>query len=964
MSPDETESQPSRYVVGIDLGTTNSALCYVDTQVDTQKTPWTVATFSIPQVSAIGQVESREVLPSFHYQPTPEELLAGASDLPWTAKVGAKQEYSVGVFAREHGALTPGRMVSSAKSWLCHGGVDRNAELLPWRAAEGVAKLSPVVVSSRYIAHLRSAWNHRFPNEPLERQDVVLTLPASFDEVARELTIAAAAKAGLPRVVLIEEPQAAFYSWLDRHAKDWESRVTPGQKILVCDIGGGTSDFTLIRVRKSDAPSADAAKVQFHRVAVGEHLILGGDNLDLALAHYLEEKLSPGKKLDARSWDLLLRASRNVKEALLDDNAPESMTVRLPSTGSKLIGGGMQTTVTQEEVQQILLEGFFPRCELVDKPNARRSGFQEFGLPYAPDSAATKYLAAFLTAHRFAGDEGSIGMHAVDGATAPRDVSHDPARPDLVLFNGGVFSSGQIQERIIDCLRRWFRPTSESKTWSPKILENDRLDLAVARGAAYYGMVRRGDGVRIAASLARSYYVGVDLQPPTAVCIAPGSTEPGETIELANRKFRLTVGQPVEFPLYCSSTRLTDAAGDVIEVDPEQLRELAPIRTVIQVRRREETKSLDVTLQTHLSEIGTLEIGCAEIEGERKWRLQFDVRAATQTDAASKMTSAESIGLADDSLAAACGEVIFNVFAGGTHPDQLMKQLAEAAGLSRGDWPPSLLRRMWEVLIENEAGRSKSKEHEARWLNLAGYVLRPGYGMAMDDWRVSETWKKVQGKLLFASPTSRNESLVLWRRIAGGLTAGQQRTLASPIVASIRSQFRKIAQPHTGGKGDVGLSPQDFAESWRLLGSLELLSLAEKTELGNIAADMISRKKLAASKPILAWAIGRLGTRQPLYGPLNAVVAPETAVKWLDRLLEVEERDGAIALGVMQLARLTGDRYRDLEEVQRQRAVDFLSAEDRYRHFAQLVREGGKLDEEEQGIVFGETLPKGLQLAS
>lgn len=947
MATVDSDSLPSRYVVGIDLGTTNSALCYVDTQ----RTPWSVETFAIPQVTAVGQFESREVLPSFHYQPTNEELAAGAADLPWAKGIGNRQEFSVGVFAREHGALTPGRMVSSAKSWLCHGGVDRNAELLPWRAAEGVIKLSPVVVSSRYIAHLRSAWNHRFPGEPLERQDVVLTLPASFDEVARELTIAAAAKAGLARVVLIEEPQAAFYSWLDRHAKDWESRVSPGQKILVCDIGGGTSDFTLINVRKSDAPVEGAAKVQFHRVAVGEHLILGGDNLDLALAHYLEERMSPGKKLDARSWDLLLRASRNVKETLLDDSAPEAMTVRIPSAGAKLIGGGLQTSVTADEVQSVLLDGFFPVCELTDKPQARRSGFQEFGLPYATDSAATKYLAAFLTAHRHAGD-------AADAAP----TTHDPARPDLILFNGGVFTSGQIQERIIENLRRWFRPTSESKNWSPKILENDRLDLAVARGAAYYGMVRRGEGVRIAASLARSYYVGVDSQPPTAVCIAPGSTEPGQTIELAKR-FRLTVGQPVEFPLYCSSTRLTDAAGDVIEVDPEQLRELAPIRTVIQVRRKEEATSLEVTLQTHLSEIGTLEIGCAEVEGERRWRLQFDVRAATQTDSISKTSSAESIGLVDESLASACAEVIRGVFDGMANPDSLMKSLSEATGLSRGDWPPSLLRRIWELLIEQEGGRKKSKEHEARWLNLAGYALRPGYGMAMDDWRVSETWKRVQGKLNFATPTTKNESLVLWRRIAGGLTAGQQRTLAGPIVASIRAQFKKIAQPHTGGKGDVGLTPQDFAESWRLLGSLELLPLAEKTELGNIAADLISRKKMAGARPILAWAIGRLGTREPLYGPLNAVVAPEMAAKWLERLLELVERDGVVALGVMQLARRTGDRYRDLTEEGLRRALDFLEADVKYGHFAMLVREGGKLDEEEQGIVFGEALPKGLQLA-
>lgn len=950
MSIDDSDSTPSRYVVGIDLGTTNSALCYVDTE----KSPWSVATFSIPQVTAIGQIESREVLPSFHYQPTAEELAAGAATLPWSAKEGGKQDYTVGIFARDHGALTPGRMASSAKSWLCHGGVDRNAELLPWRAAEGVTKLSPVVVSSRYLAHLRSAWNHRFPAHPLEKQDIVLTLPASFDEVARELTVAAAAKAGLPRVVLIEEPQAAFYSWLDRHASDWESLVSPGQKILVCDIGGGTSDFTLIRVRSSGGDSPGAAKVQFHRVAVGEHLILGGDNLDLALAHYLEERLSPGKKLDARSWDLLLRASRQVKEALLADDAPEEMTVRIPSPGSRLIGGGLQTTVTADEVEKILLEGFFPLCSLDDKPQSRRSGFQEFGLPYAPDSAATRYLAAFLTAHRHAGD--------IAGEESP--AGHDPARPDLVLFNGGVFASGRIQERILSCLRRWFPAPPGEKSWSPRILENDRLDLAVARGAAYYGMVRRGEGVRISASLARSYYVGLDSQPPAAVCIAPGSTQPGETIDLASRKFRLTVGQPVEFPLYCSSTRLTDAAGDVIEVDLEQMRELAPIRTVIQVRRKEESKLLDVTLQAHLTEIGTLEIGCAEAEGDRRWRLQFDVRAATQTDAASVVSTAEFAGLADESLSAECSEVIRSVFAGDVHPDQVVKRLAEASGMSRSDWPPTLLRRMWETLFELEQGRSKSAAHEARWLNLAGYVLRPGYGVAMDDWRVSETWKRVQGKVYFPTPTSKNELLILWRRVAGGLTAGQQRTLASPIVSGIRAQYKRLTQPSAGGKGEGGLTTQDFAESWRLLGSLEHLPMGEKLELGKIAADLIGRKRFAAARPILAWALGRIGSRQPLYGPLNSVVPPETAAEWLRKLLALEEQDGAIALGVMQLARKTDDRYRDLDDADQRAALAFLESDERYAHYAVLVREGGKLDDEEQGVIFGESLPKGLQLAS
>ena len=431
------EAAPSRFVVGIDLGTTNSAATYVDTH----QSPWRVRTFEIPQLVDAGQIEARETIPSFHYQAAQGELGKDALRLPWSN--GGAQDFAVGVFARDHGTQSPGRLIASAKSWLCHSGVDRTADLLPWHGAADVERLSPVEVSSRYLRHIHDAWNHRWPKQPLSEQEIVLTLPASFDEVARELTVAAAQRAGLPRVVLIEEPQAAFYAWIDANADDWQERVEPGQKILVCDIGGGTSDFTLICVRRS---ADDAAgRVQFHRVAVGDHLILGGDNLDLALARRLEAKLGGAAGLAPRQWDVLVRTCRRVKEDLLGDGAPERVTVNLPGSGSRLIGGGLQTEASRDDVQQLLLDGFFPPVQLDDQPQRHQSGFQEFGLPYAADAAITRYLAAFLSAHRHAGD----GEHV-------ESADHDSARPDIVLFNGGVLESSAIRQRLLKVLSSWF----------------------------------------------------------------------------------------------------------------------------------------------------------------------------------------------------------------------------------------------------------------------------------------------------------------------------------------------------------------------------------------------------------------------------------------------------------------------------------------------------------------------------
>ncbi len=940
-----TQETPSRYSVGIDLGTTNSAVAFVDTS----ETDWKVRAFPIPQLVAPGEIEVRDTLPSFHYEAASGEFPAGALGLPWGGK---DRNFAVGFFARDHGTSSPGRLISSAKSWLCHPGVDRTAELLPWHGAPDVERLSPVAASSRYLAHIRDAWDFRFPGHPLAEQDVVLTLPASFDEVARELTIRAAKLAGLPRVVLIEEPQAAFYAWIHAQGDEWERLVRPGQKILVCDIGGGTSDFTLIRVRRGEGD-----KVQFHRVAVGEHLILGGDNLDLALAHHVEHKIARGGKLEPRQWAVLVRSCRHLKEALLSANPPERLTASLPGAGSRLVGGALQAEVTRDEVQHLLLEGFLPRVSLEEKPASRRSGFQEFGLPFAPDAAITRYLAAFLTAHRH-----------VAQSDEPPPADHDPARPDLVLFNGGLFASPVLRERLLEVLASWF-PSSQGQPWRPHVLANERLDLAVAQGAAYYGMVRRGAGVRITAGLARTYYIGAESAAggeAKAVCLLPAEIEAGQEVNLAERTFELLIRHPVEFPLYVSSTRLTDRPGEMLAVDPEQMTPLPPIRTVLEAQKKGPREALAVNLHARLSEIGTLDLWCSEAQGPRTWRLQFDVRAATQTDRAGHLGAGETEGVVDESLVEDCRKLILAAFSPTTgaealKPESLVKRLEERTELKRRDWPMTLLRNFWEALVEVEPGRRRSAEHEARWLYLFGFSLRPGYGLAVDDWRVAQTWRLLQGKRAHHTPACRVEWLILWRRIAGGLTAGQQRSLAEPLLAMLRPMLGS-SQRAKSRKPEFAAGSHEAAEVWRLLGSLELLGVASKIELADALLTLVVREKVGAVRDAGIWALGRLGARVPMYGPLNAVAPAEQAERWATALIDSNLAPEALAFSIVQMSRRTGDRYLDISPARRDRILAWLDRLGAPSHYRQLVAEGGQLQEEEQGLMFGESLPRGLRL--
>ncbi len=908
---------PARYVVGIDLGTTNSAVAFVDTEArgDAART---VRTFPVPQLVAPGEIEARDTLPSFHYEPFEGQFEQGALRLPWGE---TETDGVVGTLARDRGADVPGRLVVSAKSWLSHNGVDRTADLLPWQGAPDVKKLPPAEVSARYLGHLRAAWNATHPEHPLEAQDVVVTIPASFDEVARELTVTAARRAGLPKIVLLEEPQAAFYAWMARHA-DSAERVSPGQRVLVCDIGGGTTDLTLIEAR----PGPETGNpVQFHRLAVGDHLILGGDNLDLALAHHVESRL--GGKLEGRQWAVLIRRCQQAKETLLAADAPERWTINLPAAaGARLVGGARQVELTRAEVVRLLLEGFLPPVKADSRP-ARRgfgSGFQEFGLPYAADPAITRYVAAFLAAHG--------------------------GRPDAVLFNGGFFESPVLRERFLDVLGSWY---GDSR---PTVLDNERLDLAVALGAARFGLARRGVGLRISGGLARAYYLGVrgENGQPSAICLAPVGLPEGAEVDLAGRAFDLRIRQPAEFPLYVSSTRTGDQPGDVLVPDPLELTALPPVRTALRGRPGAEgTDTVPVRLHARLTEIGTLEVWCAEVGGRnRQWRLPFDVRAATRTEVTAHTAEGERAGIVDEETAAQGRAIIRDTFEGKdtAAAESLVKRLEAAVGLARLEWPPSLLRAFWEEVMELEPARTHGPIHEARWLNLLGFCLRPGYGFAVDDWRTAQTWRLSEKKV--AHPKNelcRAEWWILWRRIAGGLTAGQQRALAAPLLAEIR-------------KGTTaGWGSHETAEIRRLLGSLEWLDVPAKLDFGGRLLGSLTTAA-AGRQRAQVWTLGRLGARVPLYGPLNTLLPAGNVEAWIERLVRLPGPDEEVAFALVQLTRRTGDRFRDVSDVACESAVGWLERHDAPGHFVALVRAGGELRSAERNEAFGESLPYGLEL--
>jgi hypothetical protein len=608
-----------RYSIGIDLGTTHCALSYVDLSAsDGEKTIQGV--LPITQLTAPGAIEAPELLPSFLYLPHPSELTPGDLALPWTAE----RDFVVGEMARSRGAGTPIRLVSSAKSWLCHPGVDRRAAILPSDAPPEVTRVSPLESSVRYLTHLREAWNHAHPDAPFGEQEVTVTIPASFDPAARELTAEAAQAAGYARMTLLEEPQAALYSWIQKSNGAWRKQVKVGDIILVVDVGGGTTDLSLIAVIEREG------NLELHRVAVGEHILLGGDNMDLALAHVVARKLA-AQGTQADPWQLraLTYACRAAKETLLTDRSTDVVPLVVPSRGSKLIGGSIRTELTRAELTQTILDGFFPQVDASARPMSRaRGGLTQLGLPYAQDAGITRHLAAFLGRQVAA-------LAELDG------LQHVPAEnasflhPTAVLFNGGVFKSTLLVERILDGLNGWLAAEGAAPA---RLLGGADLDLAVARGAAYYGYVKRGKGVRIRGGTARAYYIAIEsampavpgMEPPVqALCLAPFGMEEGTDAALPAQEFGLVVGEPVHFRFFGSSVRRQDQVGTMLDYwSPDELQELEEIQATLPPEGRTPGEVVPVKLHARITEAGTLELEAVPRGTDERWKVEFDVRGS------------------------------------------------------------------------------------------------------------------------------------------------------------------------------------------------------------------------------------------------------------------------------------------------------------------------------------------------
>jgi molecular chaperone DnaK (HSP70) len=960
----------SRYLIGIDLGTTNSAVAYVDTEeIPVKGDAPPVRVFEVPQLVAEGELRALPGLPSFLYFVGENDFAHGSTRLPWEAE---PQTTVVGMLAREQGALVPGRQVASAKSWLCLSSVDRTAAILPWGAEQPEDSCSPVAAAARYLSHLRDAWNYSVATKGtgdaaadelrFERQTIVLTVPASFDEEARELTVAAAREAGLENLTLLEEPLAAFYSWIAAHRGTLKRHLKDGQLVLICDVGGGTTDFSLIRV------SVTGKDVQFTRTAIGEHLLLGGDNLDLALQRLVEEKLNR-PRLTLRQQNALRRQCCAAKERLLSDARVQSVTVTVLGGGRSLVGGALTAELTRAEVASVLAEGFLPLNAPDDLPvRDKRAGLREFGLPYASEAAITKHLAAFL--------KQAAAAMSLEQTDAPGEHSYaGMVRPDAVLFNGGFFHPQLARERVVAAISAWF--STQAETWQPKVLNNKAAESAVAIGAAYYAQARRGGGLRISGGSARGYYIGVQQaagghtgeRRVTAVCVLPRGTEEGTRIELSEREFTVLTNRPVSFTLYSATTR-HDAQGSVVTFDEDEAHRHAPLITVLRYGKRSRHIELDVRLRAYFTEVGTLELWCEAPKTGHRWRLQFQLRGSDapdeaqddeeQRDETHAHQETAQVFIPDEAVEAA-EKLLRSVFGNARGPSEgetvtpeaLTGKLESALGYRKDAWRTETIRKLCDVLAELSAGRKKGRNYEARWLNLFGFCLRPGFGALLDDWRVAQARKVYHEGLCFQKDLQcQVEWLILWRRVAGGMNAGQQRELY---------ERHKTLLGVGGSKAKGRINRQVEQECWLLLVSLEHLPPGVRVALGE---ELLGRIETEPDNKGYLWALGRLGARVPFYGPLNCVVPAEDAGRWANVLLELPSLTTHTAAAIAQLAVRTDNPLRDVEPEIRQRAIERLSADAAHAALIAGLKTYVPPTRTDAARIFGESLPEGLRLLS
>lgn len=929
----------SHYLVGIDLGTTHTVVAYAKADNTNQE----IQIFQVEQLVAPGQVAARPLLPSVRYHPASGEL--SEADLSFPSGAPSEGDTAViGEAARLLGAKTKGRFVTSAKSWLSHPSVDHAADILPWGGSDDIAKVSPIAASASYLSHIRTVWGHQFPNAPLEKQDIVITVPASFDEAARSLTLEAARLAGLYNVRLLEEPQAVCYDWLRRNSGTINQALANVHLLLVCDVGGGTTDLTLIKIEQGEQ------EPKLTRIGVGDHLMLGGDNIDLALAHLAESRLGSGeKRLSAADLSQLIEQCRIAKERLLAEDAPEQINVTLLGGGSKLIGSSRSVTLTKDEVRDIALDGFFPLSGLDDLPDRKRSGVVEFGLPYAAEPAVSKHIAAFLKLHSVASREALAGQGSV---------------PDALLLNGGVFRSQPITRRLVDLIQSW-------RSGSPVLLENKYPELSVAFGAVSYAIARRDKKLKIGGGSARSYFLLIDTDNAaeqkapstllgtgpsialrTGICILPKGSEEGDEVILKDRRFALRLGVPVRFHLVSLSGDGEFKPGDVTEIT-DLFHSLPPLAVAFEGDVGQPNSEVIVELAVTQTEVGTLKIQCIAVEdGSKRWDVEFQIRKKTaglQTDAALPANFNKIVEQI---------QAIFGAKSKQVDPKavkNLRADLEKLTGVARTEWTTPLLRAMFGTLLEGAKYQRRSENHERVWLSLTGFCLRPGFGYPLDDWRVEQLWKNYPQGIQFVNETQNwTEWWTLWRRIAGGLDVTAQERIFADIA--------KFLNPAAARQPGVikQIKNRGYDDMVRLAAVLERLPIAKKIQLGEW---LLKRLEKAGEPNQTWWAVGRIGARMPFHGSSHNVIPADTACLWLNRILAVDwKKIPQAGFAATLIARMSGDRVRDIDEAMRRQIIEKLKLSKTPASWIDMVEQIKELDEKEEKQIFGEALPPGLKL--
>ncbi len=908
-------TEPPQFAVGIDLGTTHCALSWA--RLDHPQ----VRMMQIPQLIAPGELAEHALLPSFLYLAAPGELSVADRSLPW-----GEATHVVGEAARRLGAKVPNRLVASAKSWVCHGGVDRKAPILPWNAPDSEPHISPYAAQIEYLAHLRAAWESANPGTSLAAQDVVVTVPASFDEGARELTSAAAREAGLGEVRLLEEPQAAFYDWLGTHADALTEHLGDARLVLVIDVGGGTTDLTLLRVRPEGNTSGDP---RIERIAVGGHLMLGGDNMDAALAMFALTKADIPRPEDATLWSALVQSARQAKERLLGADAPTQAVISVQSRGSRLVGNTKSITIDRDDATRVLLDGFLPHTGSTETAGrVGRAGLTTLGLPYTSDTAIARHVCTFLRRHAQAALE--AGARVEDGLP----------RPDRVLLNGGVFNGPALVDRLMAVLASWYGGEEIER------LDHTSLDLAVAHGAVRSVLARRGLGEIIGGGTPRAYYIGVaDAQGKRrALCVAPRGMEPGMSVAVPDRIFELVLDSPVAFPLFEYTGDRADEPGALAD-DTLELQPLPPLETLLRDPTRA-TASAAVTLTTTATQTGALELFLVTVDlPPRRWRLDFALRRAPVEAPMAPPVAA----IPADPAVAAAGVLLTAAFE--ARDDSAVKAVRAAIekvlGL-RGQWSAPTCRAVADLLLARTSVCARSEVHELNWLRLVGWCLRPGFGMAGDEARMETMWQHHEVGLAHRSKAMWAEWWITWRRIAAGLAAPRQNALLDELRPWLwRSSDGALpAGPHRHGP----------VEMMQLVATLERCDAEAKRAIGELLFDRVD--KLGSY-----WPLGRVGGRVPFCGEGGDVVAVEVAEAWLQRLLRLDlaTAEGA-SFAMAQIARMTGDPERDVSVSMRQAVVAALTKAKAPAGWVEMVLRPQELSEGDRGRLFGDALPAGLRL--